>query len=223
MVPSRRRVSVLISGSGSNLQALIDAGQQPDYPAQIVCVISNKADAYGLERARLSGVPTEVISHRDYPSREAYDEALHATLQTHDTEIVCLAGFMRILTENFVRRWTGGMLNIHPSLLPSFRGLHTHKRALEEGVTLAGCTVHFVVPELDAGPIIIQAAVPVLPDDTETALASRVLAVEHQCYPQALKWVAEGSVSLNEEGRISRRETPAEHTPPVLIYPPLGR
>lgn len=187
---SKKRVAVLISGSGSNLQALIDAAQQPDYPARIVRVISNKPDAYGLERAALAGIPTTVLPHKDYPSREAYDAALHEVLAEAGAEIVCLAGFMRILTTEFVEKWQGRMLNIHPSLLPAYRGLDTHARALADGAKTHGCTVHFVVPELDAGPIILQAEVPVLAGDTPDTLAARVLEQEHRIYPEALRRIA---------------------------------
>lgn len=184
---SKKRVAVLISGSGSNLQALIDAASHADYPAQIVVVISNKDDAYGLERARQAGIRTEVLRHNAYPSRESYDAAIHDLLLHYKVDIVCLAGFMRILTSAFVESWRGKMLNIHPSLLPAYRGLHTHARALADGAKTAGCTVHYVVPELDAGPIIAQAEVPVLEGDTEETLAARVLEQEHRIYPEALK------------------------------------
>lgn len=184
---NKKRVAVLVSGSGSNLQALIDAASAPDYPAAIHLVISNNADAYGLERARKAGIATCVLNHRDYPNREAYDAALHEALMESKTDIVCLAGFMRILTAGFVAQWEGRMLNIHPSLLPAYRGLHTHERAIADGAKTAGCTVHLVVPELDAGPILAQAEVPVLPDDTPDTLAARVLKEEHRIYPAALK------------------------------------
>lgn len=208
----RKKVAILISGSGSNMQALINAASLPDYPAEIVAVISNIPSALGLERAKNDGVTTHVLSHKDYETREAYDEALHALLENIGVDYICLAGFMRILSEGFVQKWTGRMVNIHPSLLPAFRGLHTHRRALEEGVTITGCTVHFVVPELDAGPAIIQAAVPVKADDDEKSLASRVLAAEHRIYPQALRWLAEGNVSLNKNGRIHRTAEAGEDT-----------
>jgi phosphoribosylglycinamide formyltransferase 1 len=193
-MPTKRPVAVLISGSGSNLQALIDACAQPDYPARIVLVLSNKADAYGLRRAEAAGIPTEVISHKDYPSRAAFEEALDAAIRASGAEIVCLAGFMRILEDAFVQKWQGRMLNIHPSLLPKYKGLHTHQRALDAGDTEAGCTVHLVVPEMDSGPIIKQATVPILPGDTAETLAQRVLAQEHIIYPEALKLLAEGKI-----------------------------
>ena len=187
---TRKRTAVLISGGGSNLQALLDAAASPEFPAEIVLVMSNKADAYGLERAKKAGVATHVLSHKDYANREAFDEAMHEVLVKNNIEVVCLAGFMRLLTPNFVNRWFGQMINIHPSLLPSFKGLHTHERAIEEGVRFAGCTVHFVVAEMDAGPIIVQAAVPILQEDDGDALAARVLQSEHQIYPLALRLLA---------------------------------
>lgn len=196
------RTAVLISGSGSNLQALIDAAAKPGYPARIALVVSNKPDAYGLQRAKKAGIPVEVLSHRDHETREDYDAALHALLQQHRIDLVCLAGFMRILTAGFTAEWHGKMLNIHPSLLPAYRGLHTHARALADGVKIAGCTVHFVVPELDAGPIVAQAAVPVLATDTAESLAARVLEKEHILYPNALRWLADGSVRLGADGRV---------------------
>lgn len=201
----RKKVAILISGSGSNMQVLVQAAAAPDFPVEIVAVISNIEGVMGLERAKNDGIPTHVLSHTLFHSREAYDDALHALIMSTGAEIICLAGFMRILTPDFVARWTGQMLNIHPSLLPAFRGLHTHARALEAGVTLAGCTVHFVVPELDAGPAILQAAVPVLPGDDEKTLAVRVLAQEHRIYPQALRLLAEGKVRLQADGRVQRK------------------
>lgn len=190
------KVGVLISGRGSNLQALIDACEQPDFPAQIVAVVSNKADAYGLARARKAGIPTAVVAHQSYPDRERFDEAVHKTLLAMGVEFVCLAGFMRILCAGFVEAWQGRIINIHPSLLPAFKGANSHRDALEMGVKLHGCTVHFVVPEMDSGPIIGQAAVPVLDDDTEETLAARVLEHEHVIYPQALRAIAEGRVKI---------------------------
>lgn len=190
MTGTRKRTAVLISGNGSNLQALIDAAVHPDYPAEIVLVISNKAGAYGLTRAKNAGIASEVLSHRDYPNREAFDEAMLALLEKHHIELVCLAGFMRLLTPGFTSAWEGRMLNIHPSLLPAFKGLDTHARVLECGTKFTGCTVHFVVPEMDAGPIVIQAAVPVLPDDTPDSLAERIHREEHRIFPLALHWLA---------------------------------
>lgn len=194
----KKNVAVLISGSGSNLQALIDACADPDYPARIVLVISNKDDAYGLERAKKANIPTTIIRHKDFPDREAFDAALHAAIEKSGAELVCLAGFMRLLTAGFVTKWTGRMINIHPSLLPSFKGMHTHAEALKTGVKIHGCTVHHVVPEMDSGPIIIQAAVPVLAGDTPELLGARVLAAEHIIYPKALRMLIEGG---NEDMR----------------------
>lgn len=198
---THKRAAVLISGSGSNLQALLDAAAKPDYPAIIALVISNKADAYGLERARQAGVATLVIDHAAYATREEYDAAVHAALVEAGIDIVCLAGFMRLLSPGFVQQWQGKMLNIHPSLLPLFKGLHPHRQALEAGVKLSGCTVHFVVPEMDAGPIIAQSAVPVLDGDTEQSLQARVLEAEHALYPKALAWLAQGRLRV-QDGRV---------------------
>jgi phosphoribosylglycinamide formyltransferase 1 len=181
-------VAILISGNGSNLQALLDDVRgDANHPATITLVISNKADAYGLERAKAAGVPTTIISHKDYPTREAFDAALHNTLLEAGIELVCLAGFMRLLTPGFTQAWEGRMLNIHPSLLPAYKGLDTHARVLADGQPVTGCTVHYVVPEMDAGPIIMQAEVPVLPDDTADTLQQRVHAAEHVLYPKALR------------------------------------
>jgi phosphoribosylglycinamide formyltransferase-1 len=192
----KKRVAILISGRGSNMAALIDAAKDPAYPAEIVLVLSNIADAGGLERAREAGIATEVVEHRPFgKDRATFDRAMHAVLERHRIEIVCLAGFLRLLTPWFVERWSGRLINIHPSLLPAFKGLDTHARALAAGATQHGATVHFVVPELDSGPIIAQESVPVLPGDTEETLAARVLAVEHRIYPLALKRVAQGDVA----------------------------
>ncbi|MBU6443229.1 MAG: phosphoribosylglycinamide formyltransferase [Alphaproteobacteria bacterium] len=192
---SRARTAVLISGRGSNLQALIDAAADPKFPAQIVLVISNIEGVYGLERARQAGIATAVISHKGL-SREDFDAKIDAALEAADVRLVCLAGFMRILSDGFARKWAGRLLNIHPSLLPAFRGVHVHEQALEAGVKFSGCTVHFVVPELDAGPIVEQAVVPVLANDTPDTLAARVLEQEHRIYPEALRLLAEGKVKL---------------------------
>ena len=192
----KKRVAILISGRGSNMAALIDAAKDPAYPAKIVLVLSNIADAGGLERAREAGIATEVVEHKPFgKDRAAFDRAVHAVLERHRIEIVCLAGFLRMLTPWFVERWSGRLINIHPSLLPALKGLDTHARALAAGATQHGATVHFVVPELDSGPIIAQESVPVLPGDTEETLAARVLAVEHRIYPLALKRVAQGDVA----------------------------
>jgi phosphoribosylglycinamide formyltransferase-1 len=197
---SRVRVAVLISGRGSNLQSLIDAAKAPDYPAEIALVVSNKESAGGLDVARSAGVSTRVIPHQDYASREDFDRAIDAALRAAKIDIVAEAGFMRIHSEWFAKTWEGKLLNIHPSLLPLFPGIRVHQQALDAGVTESGCTVHFVVAELDSGPAIAQAAVPVLPGDTVETLAARILVEEHRIYPQAVKLVAEGKVKL-ENGR----------------------
>jgi phosphoribosylglycinamide formyltransferase-1 len=193
---TKKRVAILISGRGSNMRALIEAAKANDFPAEIVLVLSNVADAGGLDFARRHGIPTEVVEHKKFPSREIFDNAMHVALQRAQTEIVALAGFMRLLSPRFVENWRGRMINIHPSLLPAYKGLHTHKRAIEAGEKFAGCTVHFVTPELDDGPAILQAKVPVLPGDTEEALAARVLEQEHKIYPEALRLVAEGKARI---------------------------
>ena len=199
----KARVAVLISGGGSNLQALIDAAASPDYPAEIVLVVSNRPGAAGLARAEQSGLPTAVIDHRGFGSRAAFDAAMQETLEAAAPDYVCLAGFMRILTPGFVTAWQGRMLNIHPSLLPLFKGTKVHAQALAAGVRVSGCTVHLVTPELDDGPIIGQAAVPVLPGDTEGSLADRVLAQEHRLYPVALRRLIEGGDALGEGAVLS--------------------
>ncbi|MGV1013390.1 MAG: phosphoribosylglycinamide formyltransferase [Methyloceanibacter sp.] len=196
---SRKRVGVLISGRGSNLQVLIDAAQTPDYPAEIVLVISNVPGAAGLARAEAAGIPTRTINHKDFASREAFDAALIAALDEAGVELLCNAGFMRLHSEGFVRHWWNRHLNIHPSLLPAFKGLRTHARALEEGVKVTGCTVHFVRPELDSGPIVAQTEVPVLDGDTPESLAARVIEAEHRLYPHALALVASGAVRVEGE------------------------
>jgi phosphoribosylglycinamide formyltransferase-1 len=196
---ARKRVAILISGRGSNMVALIEAAKDDAYPAEIVLVVSNDPAAEGLKRAEASGIRTSVVDHRKFSKdREAFERALQNELQTHRIELVCLAGFMRLLTSWFVRQWEGRLLNIHPALLPAFKGLDTHARALASGATEHGATVHFVVPEMDSGPIIAQAAVPVRSGDTEAALAARVLEVEHRIYPEALRAVADGHVQVVE-------------------------
>ncbi len=192
----KKRVGILISGRGSNMRALIEAAKAKDYPAEIVLVISNAADAGGLEFARGNGIKTEIIEHKKFPSREIFDNAMDVALNAANVEIVALAGFMRLLSPRFVEKWRGRMINIHPSLLPAYKGLHTHKRAIEAGEKFAGCTVHFVTPELDDGPAILQAQVPVLPGDSEETLAARVLTQEHKIYPEALRLVAEGKAKI---------------------------
>lgn len=194
---SRKRVAVLISGRGSNMAALIEAAKDKSYPAEIVLVLSNRPDAGGLETAKANGIATEVVDHTTYGrDRAAFETALQAVLVKHRIEIVCLAGFMRLLTSGFVNQWPERMINIHPALLPAFKGLDTHQRALDAGAKVHGATVHFVVPEMDAGPIIVQGAVAVRNDDTEETLAKRVLAVEHRIYPLALKQLAEGRIKV---------------------------
>jgi phosphoribosylglycinamide formyltransferase-1 len=193
----RKRVAVLISGRGSNMAALIEAAKDKDYPAEIALVVSNRPDAGGLGVARAAGIATEVVDHAAFgKDRAAFDRALQAVLEKHRIDIVCLAGFMRLLTPEFVGKWPERMLNIHPALLPAFKGLDTHKRALAAGAKMHGATVHFVVAEMDAGPIVAQDAVAVHTGDSEAALAARVLAVEHRIYPAALKLVAEGRVQV---------------------------
>jgi phosphoribosylglycinamide formyltransferase 1 len=190
---SRKRVAILISGRGSNMSALIEAAKAQDYPAEIVLVVSNRPDAAGLDRARAAGIATAIVAHTLFgDDRAAFERAIDAELQAHRVDLVCLAGFMRILTPWFVGRWSGRLLNIHPALLPQFKGLDTHRRALAAGVKRHGASVHFVVAEMDSGPIVAQDWVPVLEDDTEETLARRVLEVEHRLYPQALRAVAEG-------------------------------
>jgi phosphoribosylglycinamide formyltransferase-1 len=190
---ARKRVAVLISGRGSNMVSLIEAAKATDYPAEIALVVSNRPDAAGLAHARAAGIATEVVDHTPFgKNREAFERALQAALEQNRIELVCLAGFMRLLTPWFVERWPGRLLNIHPALLPEFKGLHTHERAIAAGAKTHGATVHFVVPEMDSGPIVAQAEVPVLTTDTPETLAARVLAVEHRIYPEALRRVAEG-------------------------------
>ena len=196
---SKKRVAVLISGRGSNMTALIEAAKAQDYPAEIVLVVSNQADALGLVGAREAAIPTAVVDHRQFgEDREAFERALDAELAAHRIDLVCLAGFMRLLTPWLVTRWSGRMLNIHPALLPQFKGLHTHRRAIEAGVKRHGTTVHFVSLEMDSGPIIVQDSVAVAKDDTEETLAERVLEVEHRIYPQALRLVAEGRATFSK-------------------------
>ena len=199
---ARLKIAVLISGRGSNLQVLLDAAARPDYPAEVVLVISNIADAYGLQRARQAGVATCVIDHKAFADRASFDDAMDIELRRSGAELVCLAGFMRLLGPAFATAWRDRLINIHPALLPSFKGLHTHRRALQAGVKLHGCTVHFVTPELDDGPIIAQGAVPVLDGDDEDRLAARVLEVEHRIYPLAVRLIAEGRVEVT--GQVVR-------------------
>ena len=204
----RKRTAVLISGRGSNMAALIEAAKRPDYPAEIALVVANRPDAAGLKLAETAGIATSVVDHRRYDAREAFEHALQANLEVHGIELVCLAGFMRLFTPGFVRQWEGRMINIHPALLPAFKGLNTHRLALEAGVKIHGATVHFVIPEMDSGPIIAQAAVPVHDDDTEDSLAARVLAAEHRIFPLALGLLAEGRLRV-VDGRCHADGVPA--------------
>lgn len=210
------KVGVLISGRGSNLRSLIEATRTPGFPADIVTVISNKADAAGLAAARAAGIPTEIISHRDYASREAFDTELDKALRRAGVDLICSAGFMRILSDGFVEAWHDRQLNIHPSLLPAFKGLRVHERVLEAGCRITGCTVHFVRPAMDEGPIVAQAAVPVLPGDTPTTLADRVLDAEHKLYPLALRLVAEGHTRIVDE-RVLIDGEGGETQPPLFV------
>ena len=215
------RFATLISGRGSNMQALLEACAEPGHPAKPAIVISNKADAAGLDVARSHGVPTRVISHKDYPSRRDFDEALHGAIVDSGAELICLAGFMRLLEADFVNRWRDRILNIHPSLLPAYRGLHTHQRVLEDGVRFSGCTVHFVRPEMDEGPIVFQACVPVREGDTEDSLAGRVLAWEHRLYPLALRLMAEGK--LRVEGNTVHIDAPLAQQDGLMNPCPITR
>jgi len=197
---------VLVSGSGSNLQAIIDAAAN-DLPAKVAAVISNRDDAYGLERARTAGIETRILDHKPHSSREAYDQALIKIIDGFQPGLVILAGFMRILSPLFVQHYEGRLLNIHPSLLPKYKGLHTHRRALEAGDTVHGASVHFVTEELDGGPIVLQAQVPIEADDTEETLAARVLKQEHVIYPQVVSWFAEGRITIND-GQLEMDKKP---------------
>jgi phosphoribosylglycinamide formyltransferase 1 len=218
---ARLKVGILISGRGSNLQALIEACARSDYPAEIVLVASNRPDAYGIERARRAGLPSVVIPHRDFPDRASFEAALDGALREAGVELVCNAGFLRILTPWFVERWHDRQINIHPSLLPAFPGLDTHARALAEGVRFVGCTVHFVRTEMDHGPIIVQAAVPVLPGDDEPTLAARVLTAEHRAYPLALRLIGEGRARIVRGDGGERVEIDgAAISPDAILNPP---
>jgi phosphoribosylglycinamide formyltransferase-1 len=214
----RRRVAILISGRGSNMAALVAAARDPGYPAEIALVLSNRADAPGLERAEQAGIETAVLDPKVFSSRNVFDKALDARLKAAGAELVCLAGFMRLLTPEFVEAWRDRLINIHPSLLPLFPGLNTHASALAAGVKIHGCTVHFVRAEVDSGPIIAQAAVPVLLSDTPEALADRVLAAEHHIYPMALALVARGRTVVVDE-RVVIDDAPPEATVQPLISP----
>ncbi|REL29382.1 phosphoribosylglycinamide formyltransferase [Thalassotalea euphylliae] len=196
------RILVLISGSGTNLQAIIDACKSPDYPGQVVGVLSNKADAYGLERAANANIATTTLSHRDFATREAYDDALMAAIDKYQPDVVVLAGFMRILTPAFVQHYQGRLVNIHPSLLPKYQGLNTHQRAIDAGDDEHGVSVHFVTEELDGGPVILQAKVPVFENDTADELAARVHEQEHRIYPLVVKWLCQGRLKMVDEKAI---------------------
>lgn len=210
-----KNIVILISGRGSNMQALLEA----QLPCRIAAVISNRADAEGLEIARAHGIATAVAPHRDYADRDSFDAALAQIIDTFQPDFVALAGFMRILTAGFVTRYRGKLINIHPSLLPAYGGLNTHARALHDGVKIHGCTVHFVTADLDHGPIIIQAAVPVMCHDTEHTLAERVLHEEHRIYPQALCWLCSGQIELGDDGHV--RVLHRKQTGFALISPGL--
>jgi phosphoribosylglycinamide formyltransferase-1 len=214
---AKLKLGVLISGRGSNLQALMDAAEDPEFPAEIVLVISNRMDAAGLERAASAGIPARTIPHNQFPDRQAFDAALDRALIEGGVELVCLAGFMRLLTAEFAERWRDRLINIHPSLLPAFKGPHPHAEALAAGVKVSGCTVHFVRPEMDSGPIIVQATVPVQDDDNEETLAARILTAEHTAYPLAVRLIAEGRVRIVNERVAISGVVPLEAT---LINPP---
>lgn len=214
---TKRRVAILISGRGSNMAALIQAARAPDFPAEIVLVLSNIAGAGGLETARAAGIETVTVESKPFgQDREAFERAMQDELLKHNIDLVCLAGFLRLLTPWFVQQWQGRMINIHPALLPSYRGLHTHERALADGVKIHGATVHFVIPDVDAGPIIVQGAVTVHDNDTPDSLGARVLQIEHRIYPQALRMVASGQISV--DGGICKSAS-ATATEKTLISP----
>ncbi len=205
-----KRIVILISGRGSNMEAIVEACAAQAWPARVAAVISNRADAAGLDYAAARGIATAVVEHRTYADREGFDAALAQAIDAQAPDVVVLAGFMRILTPGFVQRYAGRLLNIHPSLLPAFPGLHTHRRAIEAGCKLAGATVHFVTAELDHGPIVAQAAVPVLPGDTEQTLAARVLTSEHRLYPMAVRWAIEGALQVDANGVVRQRDGAAQ-------------
>jgi phosphoribosylglycinamide formyltransferase-1 len=210
-----KKIVILISGRGSNMQALLET----KLPCRIAAVISNRADAEGLGIAKAHGIPTAVVAHRDYADRDSFDTALAHSIDTFNPDFVALAGFMRILSAGFVARYHGRLINIHPSLLPAFGGLDTHARALHDGVKIHGCTVHFVTSDLDHGPIIIQAAVPVLQDDSEQTLAARVLHEEHRIYPQAIRWLCTDQILLDEQGNVVLRHR--KQSGLTLVFPSL--
>ncbi len=216
MSTPRKRAVVFISGSGSNMMALVAAAKAADFPAEIVGVVSDKADAGGLAKAAAEGIPTFAFVRKDYASKEAHEAAIFEALDTLSPDILCLAGYMRLLSATFIQRYEGRMINIHPSLLPLFPGLHTHQRAIDAGMRIAGCTVHFVTEGMDEGPVIGQAAVPVLSGDTADALAGRVLTVEHQLYPQALRLFAEGKVRMEGGRAVGSGSTASAGTDRVI-------
>ena len=216
---TRRRTAVLISGRGSNMRALVEAARAPDYPAEIALVLSNRPDAAGLAWAREAGVAVAAVDHKIYAGREEFERSMQAMLEIHRVDLVCMAGFMRLVTPWFIGQWAGRMINVHPALLPAYRGLDTHARALADGVKIHGCTVHFVVPAMDEGPILAQAAVPVLDADTPESLARRVLEQEHRIYPAALARVARGGL-LVQGNRVFDDEADTAAEP--LLVPALG-
>ncbi len=216
MTTPRKRVVVFISGGGSNMMALVAAAKEKDFPAEIVGVISDKADAGGLAKAAAEGIATFAFVRKDYAGKEAHEQAIFTALDTLSPDILCLAGYMRLLSGTFIQRYEGKMINIHPSLLPLFPGLHTHQRAIDAGVRVAGCTVHFVTEGMDEGPIIGQAAVPVLSGDTADALAARVLTVEHRIYPLALRLFAEGKVAMRDGKAVRAVDTNANATDTII-------
>ena len=219
---ARLKVAVLISGRGSNLQALIDACAAPAFPARIVLVVSNVAGVYGLQRSAAAGIPTRVVDHKAFDGRAPFENVLHRALVEADADLVCLAGFMRLLTDGFVERWRDRLINIHPSLLPAFRGLQVHERVVAAGARFSGCTVHFVRSAMDDGPIIVQAAVPVHADDDADRLAARVLAEEHQIYPLALRLIAEGRTRIEHE-RVIVTGARAPEGALINPFPPATR
>jgi phosphoribosylglycinamide formyltransferase-1 len=220
MSQTKKRVGILISGRGSNMMSLIAATRAPDYPAEIACVLSNRPDAQGLFKASGEGLPTRVIDHKSFGARAGFESELDAALRGFEVDIVACAGFMRLMTPEFVERWRDRMLNIHPSLLPAFKGLDTHARALAAGVKLTGCTVHIVRPEVDSGPIIAQAAVPVLDGDTADSLGARVLEAEHLLYPRAVSLFASGAITVSGERTIVRQDAVNQANP--LYWPPIS-
>jgi phosphoribosylglycinamide formyltransferase 1 len=216
---AKTRVAILISGRGSNMMSLIEAASAKDYPAEIALVVSNRPDAAGIARANAKGIKTLVIDHTQFGNRVAFEARLHQTLLDWNIELICNAGFMRMLTGGFVDRWRDKQLNIHPSLLPALPGLHTHQRAIDQGLMITGCTVHFVRLEMDSGPIVAQAAVPVMPDDTEETLGARVLEAELKVYPHALRLVASGVGKVVNDRFVV---APPAGRMPSLIWPPLA-